>query len=126
MLAGVCDFPPCDYGGIERWLWAVAIGARAAGAVGAVPVIGHEHASLLARRAVWEMLNADVATFQRQLDAFDGMRSRPGPLSTSITTPSAAASPSGTAPSRWNQPEVPPRRPGTRRRRTSPRVLGVT
>ncbi|MGH3624510.1 MAG: hypothetical protein ACRDQ5_22445 [Sciscionella sp.] len=32
MLAGVCDFPPCGYGGIERWLWAVAIGARARGA----------------------------------------------------------------------------------------------
>lgn len=38
MLVGVCDFPgsyafpPAGYGGIERWLWAVAIGARAAGA----------------------------------------------------------------------------------------------
>ncbi|SFC61692.1 glycosyltransferase [Streptomyces aidingensis] len=38
MLVGVCDFPgsytfpPTGYGGIERWLWAVATGARAAGA----------------------------------------------------------------------------------------------
>ncbi|MFB4193962.1 glycosyltransferase [Streptomyces carpaticus] len=38
MLVGVCDypgsyaFPPVGYGGIERWLWAVATGARAAGA----------------------------------------------------------------------------------------------
>ncbi|MFG2648953.1 glycosyltransferase [Streptomyces sp. NPDC048436] len=38
MLVGVCDFPgdyafpPSGYGGIERWLWAVAEGARAAGA----------------------------------------------------------------------------------------------
>lgn len=38
MLVGVCDFPgsyafpPAGYGGIERWLWAVAAGARAAGA----------------------------------------------------------------------------------------------
>ncbi|MER7662066.1 glycosyltransferase [Streptomyces sp. NPDC096193] len=38
MLVGVCDFPgsyafpPAGYGGIERWLWAVAEGARAAGA----------------------------------------------------------------------------------------------
>lgn len=38
MLVGVCDFPgsytfpPVGYGGIERWLWAVAVGARAAGA----------------------------------------------------------------------------------------------
>ncbi|MFI9566438.1 glycosyltransferase [Streptomyces rishiriensis] len=38
MLIGVCDFPskyafpPAGYGGIERWLWAVAVGARAAGA----------------------------------------------------------------------------------------------
>ncbi|MEU8619252.1 glycosyltransferase [Streptomyces sp. NPDC048623] len=38
MLVGVCDFPgsyafpPAGYGGIERWLWAVAVGARAAGA----------------------------------------------------------------------------------------------
>ena len=36
MLVGVCDFPssysfpPAAYGGIERWLWAVAIGARSA------------------------------------------------------------------------------------------------
>jgi hypothetical protein len=34
---GVCDFPsayafpPHGYGGIERWLWAVAVGARRAG-----------------------------------------------------------------------------------------------
>ncbi|MFJ7205240.1 hypothetical protein ACIQWR_17060 [Streptomyces sp. NPDC098789] len=33
MLVGVCDFPgsyafpPAGYGGIERWLWAVAVGA---------------------------------------------------------------------------------------------------
>jgi glycosyltransferase involved in cell wall biosynthesis len=38
MLVGVCDFPgsyafpPAGYGGIERWLWAAAIGARRAGA----------------------------------------------------------------------------------------------
>ncbi|WP_053648617.1 glycosyltransferase [Streptomyces sp. XY431] len=38
MLVGICDFPssytfpPVGYGGIERWLWAVAEGARAAGA----------------------------------------------------------------------------------------------
>ncbi|MEU3229417.1 glycosyltransferase [Nocardiopsis alba] len=38
MLVGVCDFPgnyafpPHGYGGIERWLWATALGARAAGA----------------------------------------------------------------------------------------------
>jgi glycosyltransferase involved in cell wall biosynthesis len=38
MLVGVCDFPgayafpPSGYGGIERWLWAAAIGARRAGA----------------------------------------------------------------------------------------------
>jgi hypothetical protein len=35
---GVCDypsryaFPPHGYGGIERWLWAVAVGARRTGA----------------------------------------------------------------------------------------------
>lgn len=38
MLVGVCDFPgsyafpPRGYGGIERWLWAAAVGARRAGA----------------------------------------------------------------------------------------------
>jgi glycosyltransferase involved in cell wall biosynthesis len=38
VLVGVCDFPgsyafpPAGYGGIERWLWAVAVGARTAGA----------------------------------------------------------------------------------------------
>ena len=38
MLVGVCDFPsdysfpPAAYGGIERWLWAAALGARSAGA----------------------------------------------------------------------------------------------
>lgn len=38
MLVGVCDFPgtypfpPSGYGGIERWLWAAAIGARRTGA----------------------------------------------------------------------------------------------
>lgn len=38
MRVGVCDFPshyafpPQGYGGIERWLWAVAVGARRAGA----------------------------------------------------------------------------------------------
>ncbi|WP_280431714.1 glycosyltransferase [Nocardia brasiliensis] len=38
MLVGVCDFPgryafpPTGYAGIERWLWAVAVGARRAGA----------------------------------------------------------------------------------------------
>jgi len=44
MLVGVCDFPsdyafpPTGYGGIERWLWAVAVGARRAGA--AVHLLG--------------------------------------------------------------------------------------
>lgn len=38
MLVGVCDFPgsyafpPAGYGGIERWLWATAVGARNADA----------------------------------------------------------------------------------------------
>ncbi|GGK48533.1 glycosyltransferase [Nocardia camponoti] len=38
MLVGICDFPsnylfpPLGYGGIERWLWACAVGARRAGA----------------------------------------------------------------------------------------------
>lgn len=38
MRAGICDFPsryafpPYGYGGIERWLWAVAVGAQRAGA----------------------------------------------------------------------------------------------
>jgi glycosyltransferase involved in cell wall biosynthesis len=38
MLVGVCDFPsayefpPRGYGGIERWLWAAAMGAKGAGA----------------------------------------------------------------------------------------------
>lgn len=38
MRVGVCDypsryaFPPYGYGGVERWLWAVAVGARRAGA----------------------------------------------------------------------------------------------
>ncbi|MEV0339509.1 glycosyltransferase [Nocardia sp. NPDC050713] len=38
MLVGVCDFPskyafpPTGYAGIERWLWAAAVGARRAGA----------------------------------------------------------------------------------------------
>lgn len=38
MRVGICDFPsayafpPVGYGGIERWLWAVAVGARRAGA----------------------------------------------------------------------------------------------
>ncbi|MER6504736.1 hypothetical protein ABT218_36875 [Streptomyces sp. NPDC001455] len=38
MRAAICDFPsrygfpPLGYGGIERWLWAVAVGARRAGA----------------------------------------------------------------------------------------------
>src|SRR5699024_838925 len=38
LLVGVCDFPgtyafpPHGYGGIERWLWATALGARDAGA----------------------------------------------------------------------------------------------
>lgn len=38
MLVGVCDFPgtynfpPAGYGGIERWLWATALGGRLAGA----------------------------------------------------------------------------------------------
>jgi hypothetical protein len=37
MLVGVCDFPSryafpsAGYGGIERWLWAAATGARKAG-----------------------------------------------------------------------------------------------
>jgi len=38
ILVGICDFPgdyafpPVGYGGIERWLWAAAVGARRAGA----------------------------------------------------------------------------------------------
>jgi glycosyltransferase involved in cell wall biosynthesis len=38
MLVGICDFPsqydfpPHGYGGIERWLWATAVGAKQAGA----------------------------------------------------------------------------------------------
>jgi glycosyltransferase involved in cell wall biosynthesis len=38
VLVGICDFPsaydfpPYGYGGIERWLWAAAIGAKRAGA----------------------------------------------------------------------------------------------
>lgn len=38
MLVGICDFPgsytfpPAGYGGIERWLWAAAVGAHRAGA----------------------------------------------------------------------------------------------
>jgi glycosyltransferase involved in cell wall biosynthesis len=38
MLVGICDFPsayqfpPAGYGGIERWLWATAVGAQRAGA----------------------------------------------------------------------------------------------
>lgn len=38
MRVGICDFPsdyafpPHGYGGIERWLWAVAVGARRVGA----------------------------------------------------------------------------------------------
>jgi hypothetical protein len=38
VLVGICDFPsayefpPHGYGGIERWLWAVAVGAKRAGA----------------------------------------------------------------------------------------------
>lgn len=38
MKVGICDFPsayafpPYGYGGIERWLWAVAVGAQQAGA----------------------------------------------------------------------------------------------
>lgn len=38
MLVGICDFPgsyafpPTGYGGIERWLWATALGARRTGA----------------------------------------------------------------------------------------------
>jgi glycosyltransferase involved in cell wall biosynthesis len=128
MLIGICDFPseyafpPRGYGGIERWLWAVAIGARQGGAdvhllgpqwrseladdwwtepvrleemsprgVQArtlaatgydLLVVGHEYPSLPAWRAVWETLDADVATFQHwpyfahEADAFDGCRSR--------------------------------------------------
>lgn len=44
MRVGICDFPsayafpPVGYGGIERWLWAVAVGARRAGA--AVTLLG--------------------------------------------------------------------------------------
>ena len=128
MLIGVCDFPgnylfpPRGYGGIERWLWAVAVGARKAGADvhllgpkwrpelaadwtmrptrledvrpgGAESrslrtsgydlfIVGHEYASLPAWRAMWQTLNADLATFQHwpyfthSPEAFDGRRSR--------------------------------------------------
>jgi glycosyltransferase involved in cell wall biosynthesis len=46
MLVGVCDFPsryafpPKGYGGIERWLWAAAVGARQVGAD--VHLLGHQ------------------------------------------------------------------------------------
>jgi glycosyltransferase involved in cell wall biosynthesis len=124
MLVGICDFPsayefpPRGYGGIERWLWAVAVGAKRAGAdvhllgpqwrtdlgddwalrpirlettsdVNALRVarydllvVGHEYASLPAWRAVFDQLDADLATFQHwphyrhRPDAFDGRRSR--------------------------------------------------
>jgi glycosyltransferase involved in cell wall biosynthesis len=57
MLVGVCDFPgnyafpPSGYGGIERWLWAVAVGARAAGAE--VHLLGPQWRSELADN--WEL-----------------------------------------------------------------------
>lgn len=128
MRVAVCDFPgdylfpPTGYGGIERWLWAVAVGARQAGAevhllgpqwrpeltenwtinptrledltpTGQAMralrdtgydlfVVGHEYPSLPAWRAVFDTLDADVATFQHwphfthDPDAFDGVRSR--------------------------------------------------
>lgn len=123
MLVGICDFPsaydfpPHGYGGIERWLWAVAVGAKRAGAdvhlLGPkwrtdldgfvrhpirledltdtatlkssgydLLVVGHEYPSLLAWRAIFDQLDADVATFQhwpyfRHVpDAFDARRRR--------------------------------------------------
>lgn len=60
MLLGVYDFPdsytfpPAGYGGIERWLWAVAVGARTAGA----------DVHLIEPGRLTE-LDCDVATFQR-------------------------------------------------------------
>lgn len=53
MLVGVCDFPskyafpPTGYAGIERWLWAAAVGARRAGAT--VHLIGPQWRSELAQ-----------------------------------------------------------------------------
>jgi len=128
MLIGVCDFPgdylfpPKGYGGIERWLWATAVGGRRAGAqvhlLGPLwrrelsddwtvrpfrledlakddacardlratgydlLVVGHEYPSVDAWRATWEMLDADVATFQHEPhfrhgpNSFDGRKSR--------------------------------------------------
>lgn len=58
MLVGICDFPgdyafpPAGYGGIERWLWAVAVGARTAGAE--VHLLGPQWRPELADE--WEML----------------------------------------------------------------------
>jgi glycosyltransferase involved in cell wall biosynthesis len=52
MLVGICDFPgdyafpPTGYGGIERWLWAVAVGAHSAGA--GVHLLGPQWQSALA------------------------------------------------------------------------------
>mgnify|MGYP001250112330 CR=1 FL=1 len=71
MLVGVCDFPsnyafpPYGYGGIERWLWAVALGARQAGAD--VHLIGHPWRPELADD--WTILHVrleDVTLGQQQ------------------------------------------------------------
>ena len=57
MLVGICDFPalyafpPTGYAGIERWLWAAAVGARRSGAD--VHLIGEQWRPELAER--WPM-----------------------------------------------------------------------
>lgn len=81
MHVGICDFPsaypfpPAGYGGIERWLWAVAVGARAAGAD--VTLLGPQWRRDLpadwARREVrLESLHpADTAVRRLRADRFD-------------------------------------------------------
>src|SRR5437879_5542306 len=97
MYVGVCDFPgryafpPLGYAGIERWLWATAVGARRAGAT--VRLLGYQWRPELAARwpidrvrledpAAGRDLDCDLVTFQHGADkgqptgTFDGMRSR--------------------------------------------------
>ncbi|RPF20355.1 hypothetical protein [Myceligenerans xiligouense] len=55
MLVGVCDFPstyqfpPVGYEGIERWLWAVGVGAQAAGADVHTVSSGNRYVAVTAR-----------------------------------------------------------------------------
>jgi glycosyltransferase involved in cell wall biosynthesis len=69
MLVGVCDFPakyafpPAGYAGIERWLWAVAVGARRAGAT--VHLLGEQ----------WRPeLSADWCIEPTRLEAVNGLQ----------------------------------------------------